>query len=66
LSDSPVSPASTGAAFAFVLGASVLKQAYEDWLRHKADAVLNNKTVKLVKNGHVEVNDENSCIFMVS
>lgn len=46
--DSPVSPFTSIAPLVFVVTTTFVKQAYEDWLRHKADRGINDRRVKLV------------------
>ncbi len=46
--DSPVSPFTSVAPLVFVVTTTFVKQAYEDWLRHKADRTINDKKVKKV------------------
>ncbi|PAA51145.1 hypothetical protein BOX15_Mlig016307g2 [Macrostomum lignano] len=49
LIDAPVSPTSSFVPLAFVLGATAVKQAYEDILRHKSDDTVNLAPVKVVR-----------------
>uniref|UniRef100_T1J4S5 Phospholipid-transporting ATPase n=1 Tax=Strigamia maritima TaxID=126957 RepID=T1J4S5_STRMM len=53
--DSPVSPLTTSMPLAFVVTVTAIKQAYEDWLRHKADREVNCRDTTVVKNGRLEV-----------
>lgn len=43
------------APLAFVIFVTALKQGYEDWLRHKADDQVNNRPVRVIRNGEIEV-----------
>ena len=54
LPDSPVSPASWALSLAFVLGITMVKQGYEDYLRHKRDREANEMPVRVIKDGRVE------------
>ncbi|PAA50764.1 hypothetical protein BOX15_Mlig014952g2 [Macrostomum lignano] len=47
--DSPVSPASSFLPLVCVMGATAIKQAYEDILRHRADDKVNNALVKVIR-----------------
>ena len=51
--DSPVSPATSIAPLIFVVAVTAIKQAYEDWLRHKADLQVNNRAVRVLRNGQL-------------
>lgn len=53
--DSPVSPITSAAPLAFVIVVTAVKQGYEDWVRHKADDVVNNRQVRIVKDGQLVV-----------
>ena len=53
--DSPVSPVTAAAPLVFVILVTAVKQGYEDWVRHKADDVVNNRTVHIVKDGELVV-----------
>ncbi|XP_075259797.1 phospholipid-transporting ATPase IF-like isoform X5 [Convolutriloba macropyga] len=65
LIDAPVSPVVSIIPLAFVILTSMAKQGYEDWVRHKADSALNNREVKVIKDGfcrpikceHIRVGD---------
>jgi phospholipid-translocating ATPase len=46
--DSPVSPFTSIAPLVFVVTTTFAKQAYEDWLRHKADRAINDRKIKKV------------------
>lgn len=48
--DSPVSPATSLIPLSFVVCVTAFKQAYEDWLRHKADKLTNSRLLPLVSN----------------
>ncbi|TRY75598.1 hypothetical protein TCAL_01615, partial [Tigriopus californicus] len=52
--DSPVSPFTSIAPLVFVVAVTMLKQGYEDYLRHKADSVINNRKVTRIKAGQLE------------
>ncbi|CAG7723622.1 unnamed protein product [Allacma fusca] len=47
--DSPVDPYTAAAPLVFVILSTAIKQGYEDWLRHKADANVNNRPVCVVR-----------------
>jgi phospholipid-transporting ATPase len=51
---SPVSPLSTIGGFAFVLGVTCVKDAYEDYQRYLADSEANNLPVQVLRNGVFE------------
>jgi phospholipid-translocating ATPase len=51
--ESPVSPVTSIAPLIFVVAVTAIKQAYEDWLRHKADLQVNNRAVRVVRNGEL-------------
>lgn len=53
--DSPVHPVTAISPLTFVICVTAIKQGYEDWLRHKSDDMVNNRPVKIVKEGDVEV-----------
>lgn len=46
--DSPVNPLTSLIPLAFVISVTAVKQGYEDFLRHKADNVVNRSLGKLV------------------
>ncbi|KAG1676697.1 putative phospholipid-transporting ATPase IF [Nymphon striatum] len=48
---SPVSPATSLIPLIFVVSITAVKQAYEDWLRHKADKLVNECKVSVVRDG---------------
>ncbi|CAL8114228.1 unnamed protein product [Orchesella dallaii] len=52
--DSPVHPVTAISPLAFVLLVTAVKQGYEDWLRHKNDDQVNNRAVKVLRNGILE------------
>ncbi|GAB6027859.1 hypothetical protein CHUAL_002077 [Chamberlinius hualienensis] len=54
LPNSPVSPMTSVLPLIFVVGVTALKQGYEDWLRHKADNLVNNREFVVLMDG-VEV-----------
>lgn len=37
----------------FVVAVTAIKQAYEDWLRHKSDLQVNNRAVRVLRNGQL-------------
>ncbi len=53
--DSPVHPVTAVSPLTFVICVTAIKQSYEDWLRHKNDDTVNNRPVKIVRNGKIEV-----------
>ncbi|CAG7720170.1 unnamed protein product [Allacma fusca] len=53
--DSPVEPFTAAAPLIFVILSTAIKQGYEDWLRHKADANVNNRPVCVVRDQHLMV-----------
>jgi len=55
LKDSPVSPVTAVVPLVFVITVTMVKQGYEDWLRHKADNEFNNRPVKVIRDGMIEV-----------
>ncbi|XP_071484372.1 phospholipid-transporting ATPase IF-like [Diadema antillarum] len=52
--DSPVSPWTSILPLIFVVGVSMIKQGYEDWLRHKADNEVNKRATIVVRDGMPE------------
>ncbi len=55
VTNSPVSPITSIAPLAFVVVVTMIKQGYEDWLRHKADNLFNNRPVKVIRDGVIEL-----------
>ncbi len=53
--DSPVHPVTAVSPLTFVICVTAVKQGYEDWLRHKNDDMVNNRPVKVVREGEIEV-----------
>lgn len=51
--DSPVSPLTSITPLCFVVGVTAVKQAYEDWLRHKADNEVNTRPAYVVQGGQI-------------
>ncbi|XP_076370308.1 phospholipid-transporting ATPase IF-like isoform X1 [Tachypleus tridentatus] len=51
--NSPVSPLTSLAPLVFVVTITAVKQGYEDWLRHKADRIVNHMHVRVIKNGKI-------------
>lgn len=51
LIDSPVSPITSLAPLVFVISVTATKQGYEDYLRYKADNVVNHSLVTVLRNG---------------
>ncbi len=57
--DSPVSPFTSIAPLLFVVLVTMIKQGYEDFLRHRADAVVNERLVaKVVEGNQVQISAE--------
>ncbi|XP_043195824.1 phospholipid-transporting ATPase IF-like isoform X1 [Amphibalanus amphitrite] len=54
LIDSPVSPVTSAMPLGFVVCVTMLKQGYEDWLRHKMDDEVNNKPATVIRNGRIQ------------
>lgn len=52
-----MSPVTSIAPLAFVVIVTMIKQGYEDWLRHKADNLFNNRPVKVIRDGVIEVSE---------
>lgn len=50
-SNSPVSPATSLVPLSFVIGVTALKQAYEDYLRHKTDDEINSRLISVIRGG---------------
>lgn len=48
-----MSPVTSIAPLVFVVAVTSVKQAYEDWLRHKADLQVNNRAVRVLRNGEL-------------
>ncbi|KAK7484877.1 hypothetical protein BaRGS_00023920 [Batillaria attramentaria] len=53
LIDTPVTILTTALPLTFVISMTAVKQGYEDWLRHKSDREVNNRTAKIVEGGHL-------------
>ena len=53
--ESPVHPFTAAVPLIFVIFTTAVKQGYEDWLRHKADANVNNRPVCVVRDGNLVV-----------
>ncbi|KAL1130217.1 hypothetical protein AAG570_013155 [Ranatra chinensis] len=49
--ESPVNPWASFIPLMIVVSVSAVKQAYEDWLRHRADAATNSTTVTIIQDG---------------
>ncbi|RWS10698.1 putative phospholipid-transporting ATPase IF-like protein [Dinothrombium tinctorium] len=57
--NSPVSPVTSLVPLIFVVTTTALKQAYEDWLRHKSDHIVNKRSVPvLIQNKLVKIRSE--------
>jgi len=52
--DSPVSPWTTLLPLVFVISVTAVKQAYEDWLRHRADNEVNNRPTQVIRDGKLK------------
>ncbi|XP_038049880.1 probable phospholipid-transporting ATPase IF isoform X2 [Patiria miniata] len=52
--DSPVSPITSILPLIFVISVTAIKQAYEDWLRHKADNEVNKRPTQVVRDCHIK------------
>src|SRR5690349_5677571 len=52
--DSPVSPLASLVPLIIVISVAMFKQGYEDFLRYRADSMVNKSMVKVIRNG-VEV-----------
>ncbi len=50
-----MSPLTTATPLVFVIVVTAIKQGYEDSLRHKADNLVNNRRVNVVRNGKLAV-----------
>lgn len=57
--DSPESPISSTFGFLVVISVTAVKQGYEDWIRHRADDLINNRKVDVVKDGKILVHGQN-------
>ncbi|XP_070539119.1 phospholipid-transporting ATPase IF-like isoform X5 [Ptychodera flava] len=51
--DSPVSAWTTLLPLLFVISVTAVKQAYEDWLRHRADNEVNNRPASVIRDGEL-------------
>ncbi|XP_063858808.1 phospholipid-transporting ATPase IF-like isoform X2 [Scylla paramamosain] len=51
--ESPVSPMTSILPLVFVVSVTAVKQAYEDWLRHREDNKVNNAPATVVRDGNV-------------
>ncbi|CAL8134312.1 unnamed protein product [Orchesella dallaii] len=49
--ESPVHPFTAVSPLAFVIFVTAVKQGYEDWLRHKNDDQVNNRPVRVIRDG---------------
>ncbi|XP_048480436.1 phospholipid-transporting ATPase IF isoform X1 [Plutella xylostella] len=52
--DSPVSPYTSIAPLSFMVMITAMKQGYEDWLRHKADNLVNKQIVEIIHKGTIK------------
>ncbi|XP_022095115.1 probable phospholipid-transporting ATPase IF isoform X2 [Acanthaster planci] len=52
--DSPVSPITSIFPLVFVISVTAIKQAYEDWLRHKADNEVNKRPTQVVRDCQIK------------
>jgi phospholipid-translocating ATPase len=52
--DPPTSPYAAILPLAFVTLVTAIKQAYEDFLRHKSDREINNSPTRILRNGKFE------------
>ncbi|XP_037780538.1 probable phospholipid-transporting ATPase IF isoform X1 [Penaeus monodon] len=52
--DSPVSPLTSVLPLVFVITVTGVKQAYEDWLRHREDNKVNNAPARVLREGSVK------------
>ncbi len=52
--DSPVSPFVSIAPLVFVVTVTMIKQGYEDFMRHRADREVNDRLVLHIENGNVK------------
>ena len=50
VSKSAITPATSLVPLGFVIGVTALKQAYEDYLRHKTDNEVNSRSVSVIRN----------------
>ncbi|MPC79617.1 putative phospholipid-transporting ATPase IF [Portunus trituberculatus] len=53
--ESPVSPMTSILPLVFVVSVTAVKQAYEDWLRHREDNKVNNAPATVLRDGKVTV-----------
>ncbi|XP_033119823.1 probable phospholipid-transporting ATPase IF [Anneissia japonica] len=51
--DSPVSPITSVLPLVFVITVTGVKQGYEDWLRHQADFEVNNRPMRVIRDGSI-------------
>ncbi|XP_071950610.1 phospholipid-transporting ATPase IF-like isoform X5 [Antedon mediterranea] len=51
--DSPVSPITSVLPLVFVISVTGIKQGYEDWLRHQADFEVNNRPMRVIRDGEI-------------
>ncbi|XP_050716966.1 phospholipid-transporting ATPase IF-like [Eriocheir sinensis] len=52
--ESPVSPMTSILPLVFVVSVTAVKQAYEDWLRHREDNKVNNSPATVLRDGEVK------------
>ncbi|XP_060071091.1 phospholipid-transporting ATPase IF-like [Ylistrum balloti] len=51
--DTPVTPITSIAPLVFVVSVTAIKQGYEDYLRHRADNEVNNRTTQVIRDGEI-------------
>ena len=53
--DSPLNPVTSWAPLIFVIVVTAVKQAYEDYLRHRSDREINLKSIEVLRQGELKV-----------
>lgn len=65
VSDSPTSPMTSILPLIFVVVVTAIKQGYEDFLRHRNDRQVNEQLIDVVRNGKLEVRQNQNCPLLV-
>ncbi len=66
LPDSPVSPTTSWLPLFFVIIVTAVKQAYEDYLRHRSDREINEKLFDVLHDGQFQVGGRRGVGFEIS
>lgn len=63
--ESPVSPMTSILPLVFVITVTGVKQAYEDWLRHREDNKVNNAPARVLREGSIKVRPRRRFILLI-